>query len=122
MSVPAVNDGGDIRVLQAVENGIALTYTLGWRNTDRLKNTAGEQYNYIHAADWLDAAAQQHTAIAPYLAAVSNKAVTAHTQLTEGVYRTEFEGGAWAIVNYTDTAYTADGITVSPNGYLTGGY
>lgn len=122
MSVPSVNDGGDIRVLQAVENGIALTYTLGWRNTDRLKNTAGEQYNYIHAADWLDAAAQQHTAITPYLATVSNKAVTAHTQLTEGVYRTEFEGGAWAIVNYTDTAYTADGITVSPNGYLTGGY
>ena len=122
MSVPPVNDGGDIRVLQAVENGIGLTYTLGWRNTDQLKNTAGEQYNYIRAADWLDAAAQQHTAIAPYLAAVSGKAITAHTQLTEGVYRTDFEGGAWAIVNYTDAAYTAEGVTVSPNGYLTGGY
>ena len=122
MSVPPVNDGGTIRVLQAVENGIGLTYTLGWRNTDQLKNTAGEKYNYIRATDWLDTAAEQHTAIAPYLAAVSGKAITAHTELTEGVYRTDFEGGAWAIVNYTATAYDADGITVSPNGYLTGGY
>jgi len=123
MSVPPVNDGkGNTRVLQAVENGIGLTYTLGWRNTDQLKNTAGEQYNYINAAHWLDTAAQQQTTIAPYLAAVSGQAVTAHAQLTEGVYRTDFANGAWAIVNYTDAAYTADGVTVSPNGYLTGGY
>ena len=123
MSVAPVNDAeGNTRVLQAVENGIGLTYTLGWRNTDQLKNTAGEQYNYINAADWLDVAAQQQTAIAPYLAAVSGKAITNHTQLAEGVYRTDFEGGAWAIVNYTDTAYTADGITVSPSDYITGGY
>ncbi len=123
MSVPPVNDGkGNTRVLQAVESGIGLTYTLGWRNTDQLKNTAGEQYNYIHAADWLDDAAAQQAAIAPYLAAVSGKAITNHTQLSAGIYRTDFEGGAWAIVNYTDTAYTADGISVSPNGYITGGY
>lgn len=123
MSVAPVNDSeGNTRVLQAVESGIGLTYTLGWRNTDQLKNTAGEQYNYINAADWLDDAAAQQTAIAPYLAAVSGKAVTNHTQLAEGVYRTEFEGGAWAIVNYTDAAYTADGITVEASNYATGGY
>ena len=123
MSVTPVNDGeGNLRVLQAVESGIGLTYTLGWRNTDQLKNTAGEKYNFINAADWLDAAAQHQKDIAPYLAAVCNKAVTAHEQLTGGVYRTTFEGGAWSIVNYTAADYAADGITVAANGYVTGGY
>jgi hypothetical protein len=123
MSVAPVNDGKDnIRILQAVENGVALTYTLGWRNTDQLKNTAGEQYNYIKATDWLDEAAAQQSAIAPYLAAVSGKAIINHSQLAEGVYRTDFEGGAWAIVNYTDAAYAADGVTIAANHYLTGGY
>ena len=123
MSVSPVNDGKDNRrVLQAVENGIGLTYTLGWRNTDQLKNTAGEQYNYITATDWLDDAAANQSAIAPYLQAVSGKAMTNHVQLAEGVYRTEFEGGAWAIVNYSAAAYTADGITVEAGNYATGGY
>lgn len=123
MSVAPVNDAeGNTRVLQAVESGIGLTYTLGWRNTDRLKNTAGEEYNFINAADWLDVAAAQQAEIAPYLAAVCDKAVTAHVQLAAGVYRTTFEGGAWAIVNYSDTTYTADGISVAADGYLTGGY
>lgn len=123
MSVPPVNDTtGNLRVLQAVESGIGLTYTLGWRNTTQLKNTAGEQYNYVNAADWLDAAATQQQAIAPYLAAVSGKAVTAHTRLAEGVYRTDFEGGAYAIVNYNSTAYTDGGVTVAPENYVTGGY
>ena len=123
MSVAPVNDAeGNLRVLQAVESGIGLTYTLGWRNTDQLKNTAGEKYNFINAADWLDVAAQQQKDIAPYLAAVANKAVTAHVQLAEGVYRTTFEGGVWSIVNYTAADYVADGITVTANGYVTGGY
>ena len=123
MSVPPVNDAeGNTRVLQAVESGVGLTYTLGWNNTDQLKNTLGEQYNYIAANDWLDAAAQQQTAMAPYLAAVSGKAIVNHTQLATGVFRTEFEGGAWAIVNYSATAYEADGIAVDANGYVTGGY
>ena len=123
MSVAPVNDGeGNERLLQAVENGIGLTYTLGWQNTDRLKNTAGEKYNYIHASDWLDRAATEQKALQPYLAAVSGRAITAHTELAEGVYRTAFEGGAWAIVNYSDAAYTADNLTVEPSGYAVGGY
>ncbi len=123
MSVPPVNDGeGNIRLLQAVEGGIGLTYTLGWRNTTRLKNTAGEKYNYITADHWLDQAAEQYTQLTPYLTAVSGQAVTAHTQLAQGVYRTEFANGAWALVNYTDAAYTAAEGEIPANGYLTGGY
>lgn len=123
MSVPPVNDAeGNVRVLQAVESGIGLTYTLGWRNTTQLKNTAGEQYNYITADHWLDQAAQQYTQLAPYLTAVCGQAVTAHTELTEGVYRTEFQNGAWALVNYTDAAYTADGVEIPAEGFVTGGY
>lgn len=123
MSVPPVNDGeGNTRLLQAVESGIGLTYTLGWQNTDQLKNTAGEQFNYITAEHWLDQAAEQYAQLAPYLTAVSGQAVTAHEQVAEGVYRTRFENGAWALVNYTDAAYTAAEGTVPADGYLTGGY
>ncbi|MBQ6848998.1 MAG: hypothetical protein IJN76_02965 [Clostridia bacterium] len=123
MSVPPVNGAeGNTRVLQAVESGVGLTYTLGWRNTDQLKNTLGEQYNYICATDWLDAAARQQTELTPYLAAVSGKAIVGHTQLAADVFRTDFEGGAWAIVNYSAAAYTADGVTVEAGNYVTGGY
>ena len=123
MSVPPVNDGeGNVRLLQAVESGVGLTYTLGWKNTTQLKNTDGERYNYITADHWLDQAAEQYTQLTPYLKAVCNQAVSAHTQLADGVYRTEFENGAWALVNYTDAAYTADGVEIPANGYLTGGY
>jgi len=123
MSVPPVNDGeGNIRVLQAVESGIGLTYTLGWQNTTQLKNTAGEQYNYITAAHWLDRAADQYVQLAPYLAAVSGQAVTSHQELAAGVYRTEFENGAWALVNYTDAAYAAGESQIPAGGFVTGGY
>ena len=123
MSVPPVNDAeGNLRVLQAVESGIGLTYTLGWQNTTELKNTAGEQYNYITADHWLDQAAEQYTRLTPYLKAVSGQSVTAHTQLADGVYRTDFANGAWALVNYTDAAYAVDGAEIPAGGYLTGGY
>lgn len=123
MSVPPVNDGeGNTRLLNAVESGIGLTYTLGWKNTDQLKNTAGEKYNYITADHWMDQAAEQYAALKPYLTAVSGKAVVAHKQLAEDVYRTEFEGGAWALVNYGDAAYTAAEGEIPANGFLTGGY
>lgn len=123
MSVPPVNDAeGNLRVLQAVESGIGLTYTLGWQNTTELKNTAGEQYNYITADHWLDQAAEQYTRLTPYLKAVSGQSVTAHTRLADGVYRTDFANGAWALVNYTDAAYAVDGAEIPAGGYLTGGY
>ena len=56
------------------------------------------------------------------MAAVSGQAITAHIELAEGVYRTEFANGAWAIVNYTATAVTAGETTVPAEGYVTGGY
>ncbi|MBP3937065.1 MAG: hypothetical protein IK954_05725 [Clostridia bacterium] len=123
MSVAPINGGeGNQRLLQAVEGGLSLCYALGWQNTDQLKNTAGEQYNYISAADWLEPAATQQKALQAYVAAVSGQAITAHIELAAGVYRTEFANGVWAIVNYTATAVTAGETTVPAEGYVTGGY
>ena len=74
------------------------------------------------ADHWLDQAAEQYTRLTPYLKAVSGQSVTAHTQLADGVYRTDFANGVWALVNYTDAVYAVDGAEIPAGGYLTGGY
>lgn len=46
--------------------------------------------------------------------------LVSHNKLADGVYKSVFENGNFAIVNYNETEYSADGNTVPALGYITG--
>lgn len=119
MSAPSLNAAESQRkmLLKSVECGIEPTFTFGWRNTDGFKKTEAERYYYIDAKNHLQEAANFYNEIGDYLKAVSNKAIVLHNQVADGVYKTVFEGGAFALVNYSGEDVTVENITVPALGY-----
>ena len=76
-------------------------------------------YN-AQAANWMDTAKGTYAEYAAFMKGKQALLITDHTYLTADVTRTVYEDGSFVIVNYGDTAYTADGVTVEPLSYATG--
>lgn len=45
------------------------------------------------------------------------RVITGHCRLADKVYSTTYESGKRILVNYADTAYTVEGVTVPAHGY-----
>lgn len=120
MSVPSVNasDSPQQRMLKALESGIELTYTVGYRNTAGFQNTAASSYAYIDFETWRPDMVRRYADLERYLALVGSQAVTEHTKLADRVYRTVFANGVGVVVNFGDTAVTVDGAVIEAEGYL----
>lgn len=99
--------------LKMVEYGAMPYWEWGARESSVLKET---QYNYNYSAyygDWLEDAVNEYVKIKDLYKDIADEAMVDHEMLAENVYKTTYANGVAVIVNYGDTAYTADGVTVN---------
>lgn len=108
-------------VLKLIEYGASPYFA--WFNAPNhvVKET---DYNHLYAANyeqWMDLAAEIYTEVSQVNQSFTGRPMIAHESLSEGVFRTTYEGGRYVIVNYNDSPVEVDNHTVEALSYVTGG-
>ena len=106
--------------LRAIEYGSGLNYFVNYHPTNELKNTEYNIYNRGTYSDWSEIISEDAKS-ASLLENLNSKEIIGHTCLENGIYKTDYEGGMFTIVNYTDSEYLYDGITVSAEDFIFSG-
>lgn len=119
MAGTPINLAEDNRVapLKALEYGMSLHYQVTYEPSYVLKDTNYSQNYASYYAGWLPQIREQYTGMSALLKQVQLADMVRHDKLAEGVYRVTYDNGCSIVVNYTDAAYEADGVTVEPMGY-----
>ncbi|MBQ6825433.1 MAG: hypothetical protein IJP34_02085 [Clostridia bacterium] len=108
----------DDTVLRSVECGASLFYSL-ITEKDAFRDVDNKMSILPPAAEYfLDTIIKNHKELNGFYENTIKAQLVSNKQLTENVYRTDYSNGAYSIVNYGDTDYTADAITVKANSYF----
>lgn len=103
-------------LLRMVEFGIYPSYFLTYEATANMLNTPSS-WIYTSAYDqWGDDIQATYQWMNALLAPVRGQEIVAHEALTRGVYATTYASGQQIIVNYNNSPFTLDGITVEAKG------
>lgn len=81
-------------------------------------------YNHLYAVNyeqWMDMAAEIYTEVSQVNKSFTGRPMITHESLSEGVFRTTYEGGGYVIVNYNDSSVEVENHTVEALSYVTGG-
>ncbi|MGF6354880.1 hypothetical protein ABIE27_002794 [Paenibacillus sp. 4624] len=108
-------------VLKLIEYGASPYFA--WFNAPNhvVKET---DYNHLYAANyeqWMDLAAEIYTEVSQVNQSFTGRPMIAHESLSEGVFRTTYEGGGYVIVNYNESPVEVENHTVEALSYVTGG-
>ncbi len=108
----------DNQLLRSLEYGAGLYWSFVTSGDEEYSNTAYETELYsMLDANNLETVRKLYSELGAYYAAISGKQMVSHTKLADGVYKTEYDGGAGVIVNYGDRDYISDGYSVKAGGY-----
>ncbi len=107
--------------LRAVEYGAGLNYCLNYHSPNELKNTEYNIYNRGTYSDWSDTIVSDAKSAYDVFSKLEGKEIVGHSRISDGVYKTEYEGGAYVLVNYSDTDYTYKNLTVSAESFALNG-
>ncbi|GAK42784.1 hypothetical protein TCA2_5277 [Paenibacillus sp. TCA20] len=108
-------------VLKLIEYGASPYFA--WFNAPNhvVKET---DYDHLYASNyeqWIDLAAQIYNEVNQANLPFAGRSMKSHESLAEGVFRTTYEGGGFAIVNYNDFPVDVENYTVKALSYVTGG-
>ena len=120
LASPDINGQSDENTafLKALEAGTALKYSFGCENVGELSDTLINGYSYIDFGLCKSYAVGTYKISAEYLTAVSDKKMILHKRLSPDVTKTLFENGMGIYVNYGESDYENDGISVPAKGFL----
>lgn len=115
----SINLAGDYQeeILKSAETGAGLSFTFMKENTSILQNSF---YTNLFGADydrWKDEAYSIYNRFEEELGHCCNQYITDHERLADGIFVTSYEDGTRVYVNYNDTDYTNDDITVPARDY-----
>lgn len=99
-------------LLRHIEYGIYPSYFLTQEATANMINTPSNWIYTSSFAQWGDHIRETYARMDALLGPVRGQEIVDHEALAPGVYATTYAGGAQVIVNYTDAAYSGEGITV----------
>jgi hypothetical protein len=105
-------------LLRHVEAGIYPSYFLTHEPTANMLNTPSGWIYTSSYAQWGEDIRQTYAWMNALLAPVRGQKIVAHDRLAEGVFVTTYETGQQIIVNYTDSPFVLNGITVEAKNAL----
>ncbi len=113
-STPSANSMQDDKqaVLKAVETGSSIMYSLSATKFSEIINDGYDQLSCIYSEDWLDTVSESGKTVHSALKDVADSEITAHSEISENVYKTEYDNGVCIYVNYGETVFETDGIFV----------
>lgn len=105
-------------LLKLIETGTYPAYKLIARDSELLINT---EFDSLYSADFnqlYEDITEQYDRLNEALGDVAGMSITNHEKLQEGVYRTTFENGKTAVVNYNDEMAAVGAESIPALGYL----
>ncbi|WP_409343242.1 DUF5696 domain-containing protein [Paenibacillus sp. MBLB4367] len=109
-----LRDSGKTDWLRSIEYGAVPQYLLTYEDSSELRKTAGSFIYSSKFAEWKDSLAAEYRRWNEALGPVRGTFISGHRELAEGVYETRYANGTAIVVNYNETAYTRNGLTVKP--------
>ncbi|MBB3111419.1 hypothetical protein FHS18_003487 [Paenibacillus phyllosphaerae] len=113
-----VRDEWDDEFLRMIEFGAYPAYVLTGEQAENLRRSYSVWYYSMNVKDWLDRIEEEYAQANEALAPVQDRFITDHRTLAEGVKETVYGGDYRIIVNYNETAYVQDGLTVPANNFI----
>lgn len=111
-------DDANTNFLKALETGSLLYVDLMYADNSVLKHKENLDTYYTSCyRHWIDAFSEAYGKLSAIYEEVGGRVITGHCRLADKVYSTTYESGKRILVNYADTAYTAEGVTVPAHGY-----
>ncbi|OMF21801.1 hypothetical protein BK133_27695 [Paenibacillus sp. FSL H8-0548] len=105
-------------MLKLIETGTFPAYKFIARDSTLLSHT---EYDFLYSADFkqlYDDMKEQYEYLNEALGEVAGVAITNHVKLQDGVYRTTFENGKSAVVNYNNEMAAVGAESIPALGYL----
>lgn len=111
-----INLGEDIQtgMLRSIEYGACPSYFWVYQLSSKLKDAADK----VQYEQFINDAAKYYERANAALADLRGARMTQHTQVQEGVFKTEYNSSSLIYVNYNDTSVKVDGVTISAKGFL----
>ena len=112
-----LSDDRERATLKAIETGGGLYVRWIYADNSLVK---ASNYSSLYAVQYqatLDWAVEAYKEITAALDGLNGLKITGHAALTEQVRKTVYEDGTAVYVNYGDTDYAGDGVTVDAGGY-----
>ena len=106
--------------LQMVESGVYPSFYLTWEETSQLLYTNSSNLYSLEFANYCDTVAEYDAALRAIAEKTGNARIAGHETLATGVVKVSYDNGVVIWVNYTESDYTADGITVGALSYKVG--
>ncbi len=110
-------DDYDLQLLKSVEFGANLSYTLNSAPAEMVKYTNYSELYSTNADHWLQKATEDYAAAAAVLNGCQGSTIEDHKMVAPDVYMTTYENGAQVLVNYSQTDYRYQGVTVPARGF-----
>lgn len=120
ITLSPVNRSGNPRqlLLQSLECGASLQFSLFTGSPYALKNTRYHTLFGSSAADWTQTIGEYDQILREVYAQLGEGSIRRHEQLSDGVFQTLWDNGKRLVVNYNDSPYSLEGNSVSAMGWL----
>ncbi len=105
-------------MLRCIEYGIYPSFYLTKEDAIELVDTYSSWLFTSEYELWKDTIVSEYASMKEALTLVEGEYIVDRVVLAEGVVMVEYSNGMGIVVNYNDTAYSEDGISVEANGYL----
>ena len=105
-------------LLKSVEAGCELQFAGIKEEATVLMGTEYDTLYNTSFSDWKDYAKEWYQAYQPLLLKIYDQKIVAHKCIADKVYQTDYENGISVIVNYGDTDYAPNGVTLCKAKYF----
>ena len=105
-------DDNATELLRCAEYGTGLNFTFFAESAMIVQDTYHTGYYGAEYADWVDKAVAFITRYQSDMAGLNNQRIVGHDYLASEVTVTRYANGTNVYVNYSDTEFTAEGVTI----------
>lgn len=109
-----LSDNWQMELLKSAEYGANLYFSLGYKNTDTLKDTTLAYLYSIDYTTWKEDIISQYEKFSRVFSDLQDQAIADHERVAEDVYITIYEDGTAVAVNYSSQSVTVNNVTVGP--------
>ncbi|MBH5317422.1 hypothetical protein I6N90_06290 [Paenibacillus sp. GSMTC-2017] len=113
-----VRDEWEEEFLRSIEYGAYPTYVLSGDKAEDLRRSYSIWYYSLNYKDWTQHISEEYRRSNEALVDVQNEYITAHRTLAPGVKETEYGGNYRVIVNYNESEFNDEGLTVPARDFV----
>lgn len=104
-----LSENEEENILKSAETGAGLYFTYIYEDTSVLQDGKYTKYYACNFGQWKDDTVELYNKFNNTFEGTYDKAIDKHEKLSEGVYKTTFEGGKAVVVNYNYNSYNYNG-------------